>query len=115
MISSFAWAENEHEVSDLEHSMLFHHYRSALKEGYSLYSKVTDEKSKKIIGCSIKNNIIGLKAFVDLDLPNLIKNEELLLYMTTAAQEEWDSLRDHGELYKLKCYPLDPYWDTLVK
>ena len=54
LVINVTLATEKNVISDLEKSMPFFDYRSALKEGYSLYSKVDDVKSKNIIGCSIK-------------------------------------------------------------
>ena len=115
LVVEVSLATENNVISDLEKSMPFFNYRSALKEGYALYSKVDDVKSKNIIGCSIKNNVVALKAFVDLDLPNLIDNKETLGYLSSIAENEWASLRNNEILFMLSCETLDSYWHTLVK
>ena len=115
LVINVTLATEKNVISDLEKSMPFFDYRSALKEGYSLYSKVDDVKSKNIIGCSIKNNIVALKAFVDLDLPNLIDNKDTLDYLSSIAHNEWASFRNNEMLFLLACEPLDSYWYTLIK
>ena len=115
LVVEVSLATENNVISDLEKSMPFFNYRSALKEGYALYSKVDDVKSKNIIGCSIKNNVVALKAFVDLDLPNLIDNKETLGYLSSIAENEWASLRNNEILFMSSCETLDSYWHTLVK
>lgn len=114
VLCQYAWGESN-ESEDYKHSMLFYHYRSALNEGYNIYFRLTDSNSKKIVGCSIKNNVLGLKAYVDLDLPPLIKDKKTLLFMVEIADKEWTSLKNNTELFSLQCDPLDKYWDVLAK
>ena len=91
----------------------FFQYRYFLAEAYRLYDQVSDESSRRLLGCSIKNKTVALKAYTDLDAPSELSASNLA-YVRGVADREWATFKANSALFDLECHPLDEYWHELT-
>ena len=102
-------------LNDLQHVLYFYQLEYFLRESVPVYEKMEDEISRGILGCSIKRNMVDLKAYVNLELPGKMVVEASLVTVTEIANYHMRWVTRKSDIVNLECASIDDYWDTLVK
>ena len=74
---------------EIQSAVMLTSYQYSILEGYKLLNQIEDPEARRVISCSIKNNVIAYKAYVDLDLPRKELKKKDVEYADNSAIKSW--------------------------
>lgn len=97
-----SYADNNQSEKDMSNAFFALQLKHSLFEKYKLLTLVEDQRSKRIIGCSIVKETNDLISYVELDAPKIIVDKEILSSIKAISDKEKRSLEKSrlNETYK---------------
>jgi len=101
--SIIALGNSSDEIKELSDAFFAQQLKYSIGEKYKLLRKIRDAESRAVVGCSILKETNELIAYIELDVPKLIKNKETLALLKKMASKEKESIGNNEFLNNISC------------